>query len=255
MVGKFCHQVQGEVCTYYELQQLARDFHDLQQMMETMADIASKFRERALFVPQYAVDEEVKKSRYHNMLRAKIREFVSFSFYQTLEQMIDRTREREIKLELQKKRKSPQVQTVVVSATKYQNLIHNQEANMVGVVVESTVSRTMEFFRVAGFVVSSVASHDTLTRIASRGTIIFPRNQVRYKKADCQSLASGEVRLPAPSTIRIPYGLQGKSEAPVVRSRAFYLTDEEARATLNVFTNIFPIILIIVFVLMLIFFV
>ena len=41
----------------------------------------------------------------------------------------------------------------------------------------------------------------------------------------------------------------------MVRSRAFYLTDEEARATLNVFTNIFPIILIIVFVLMLIFFV
>ena len=69
------------------------------QTTETVAEITAKFRERALLVPQYVTDEEMKKARYHEMLRADIREFVSRSDCKTLEDMISRAREREIDLE------------------------------------------------------------------------------------------------------------------------------------------------------------
>ena len=87
------------------VQQLAREFLDMRQMIETMAEISTKFRKRALLVPQYATDEEIWKTQYHNMLRPNIREFVSFSTCQTLDDMISRVQEYGIDLEHIGKRK------------------------------------------------------------------------------------------------------------------------------------------------------
>lgn len=70
-----------------------REFQDLRHTIETVAEITAKFRERALLVPQYAVDEEMKKTRYQNMLRDDIRELVSFSGCKTLNDMIARAQE------------------------------------------------------------------------------------------------------------------------------------------------------------------
>ena len=64
-----------------------------------MEEITTKFWERALLVPQYVADEEMKKLRYHDMLWDDIRKFVSISGCKTLNDMISRAREREIDLE------------------------------------------------------------------------------------------------------------------------------------------------------------
>lgn len=66
------------------------------------------FRERALLDPQYVADEEMKKARYHEMLRSDIRQFVSRSSCNTLEDTIVRAIEREIGLDIERKRKSDQ---------------------------------------------------------------------------------------------------------------------------------------------------
>ena len=63
------------------------------------------FRERALLVPLYMADEDMKKARYHDMLRSDIRQFMSRSSCKMLEDMISRAREREIDLEMERKRK------------------------------------------------------------------------------------------------------------------------------------------------------
>ena len=78
-----------------------------------MAQIIAKFRERALLVMQYAVDKEIKKVRYHDMLRDDIREFMIFSGFKTLNDVISRAREREIDLEHLRKRKPEQIQIAV----------------------------------------------------------------------------------------------------------------------------------------------
>lgn len=53
-------------------------------MTKIVAEISAKFRERALLVLQYAVDENMKKTRYQDIPRDEIKDFVSVSSYQTL---------------------------------------------------------------------------------------------------------------------------------------------------------------------------
>lgn len=46
-----------------EIEQLAREFLDMKQTTETVAEINANFRESDLLVTRYAVDEEMKKTR------------------------------------------------------------------------------------------------------------------------------------------------------------------------------------------------
>ena len=68
-LGGFFHRFQREFAPAIEGKQLAREFQDLHQTTETVVEITAKFRERALLVPQYATYEEMRKTRYHDMLR------------------------------------------------------------------------------------------------------------------------------------------------------------------------------------------
>ena len=63
-------------------------------------------------VSHYAVHEEMKKVRYHDMLRYDIREFVSISGFKTLIDKIARAREQDIDLEHLGKREPEHVQEV-----------------------------------------------------------------------------------------------------------------------------------------------
>ena len=96
--SEFVTRFRAEFAPAVELQQLAREFLDMRQTTESVAEITAKFRERALLVPQYAGDDEMQSTRYHDMLRADIREHVSFSACPTLDSMIVRVQEREIDL-------------------------------------------------------------------------------------------------------------------------------------------------------------
>lgn len=55
-----------------------------------VAELNAKFWERDLLVPQYVVDEEMKKVRYHDMMQDDIRKFMSISGCETLNDMISR---------------------------------------------------------------------------------------------------------------------------------------------------------------------
>ena len=77
----------SEFAPVIEVQQLAREFQDLCQTNETVAEITAIFHDRELLVPQYVADEEMKKERYHEMLRSNIRMFVSRSSCKKLDDM------------------------------------------------------------------------------------------------------------------------------------------------------------------------
>ena len=64
-------------------------------------------------IPQYATDEDMRRKRYHSMLRDDICEFMSFSGCKTLNEMVEKARELEIELEFRTKRKLEHDQTVV----------------------------------------------------------------------------------------------------------------------------------------------
>ena len=101
-----------------ELQQLAREFLDMRQPIETVAEITAKFRMRALLVPQYVGDEEMRKTHYHDILRADTREHANDSAFPIVDSMIARVKEREIDLEHIRKRKAEEGQVNGASGKK-----------------------------------------------------------------------------------------------------------------------------------------
>lgn len=90
----------------------------MRQKTKTMEDITAKFRERDLLIPQYAANEAMRKTRYHDMLRPNIQEFISFSNCSKLDNMISRAQEQEIDLEHICKRKAEHGQTTRILAKK-----------------------------------------------------------------------------------------------------------------------------------------
>jgi len=50
-----------------------RESHYLHQTIEIVVEITAKFRERDLLIPQYAIDEYMRRKQYHPMLRDDIR--------------------------------------------------------------------------------------------------------------------------------------------------------------------------------------
>ena len=114
----FVTRFKVEFAPAVELQQLAREFLDMRQSTNTVAEITAKFRERSLLVPQYAGDEDMRRTCYHDMLRADIQEYVSFSACPTLDSMIAMAREREIDLEHIRKRKDEEGQVTGASGKK-----------------------------------------------------------------------------------------------------------------------------------------
>ena len=113
------------------------------------------FHEKALLVPQYVVDEEMKKARYHEILRSDIRQFVIQSSCKTLDDMIARNREREIALEMEKKRKLIRLKVQGIRARGPRYLIRDREAIRSRVVVASAARHMMGR---AGWVVLATSS-------------------------------------------------------------------------------------------------
>ena len=91
---EFVSKFRVEFVPLMEVQQLAREFQDLLQTTEIVAEITTMFHVTILLVLQYVADENMKNARYHEILRSDIRLFVSQSSCRTLKDMIARARER-----------------------------------------------------------------------------------------------------------------------------------------------------------------
>ena len=102
-----------------EMERIAREFLSLEQTMETIPELNRKFTEMALFCPQYAANEEMKVTRYLDVLRTDIREFVITMPFTTLAALMQAARRRELELETQaRKRKAVQVVAPVSMSAK-----------------------------------------------------------------------------------------------------------------------------------------
>lgn len=88
-----------------EVDRISREFLNLEQMTEAVIEMTRKFTEMALFCPQYVGNEEMKITRYTDMLRTEIREFMATTKHKTLADLIDGVRRRELELETQNRKR------------------------------------------------------------------------------------------------------------------------------------------------------
>lgn len=61
-----------------------------------MDKMTAKFKERALFFPQYATTKEMKMTHYHDMLRTEILENMSDLSDRTLSSFVEAAKERQL---------------------------------------------------------------------------------------------------------------------------------------------------------------
>lgn len=140
----FVTRFRVEFASNFEVQQLVIEFQDLRHTEQTMEEITTKFGERDLLVMQYAMDDEIKMTRYHDMSLVNIQEFVSLQTYKTFDDMIARAREWEIEMQLRSKNEPEQVQITTMGHAKMPKIqVSRSGAIKVGSVVLSLEGITM----------------------------------------------------------------------------------------------------------------
>ncbi|KAI3715290.1 hypothetical protein L6452_22267 [Arctium lappa] len=111
---EFVTRFRAEYVLPVEMDRIAKEFLELTQTTDTVKEMNRKFTEMALFCPQYAALEDMKISRYKDMLRTEIREFVRTFQYASLTAMMEAARRWELELETQaKKGKATQAVTPI----------------------------------------------------------------------------------------------------------------------------------------------
>lgn len=80
----FTDMLRVEYVPQVERECLATEYLSIKKTKNSMMEINKMFTERALFCPESVANEQLKMSRYPNMLKIEIREFVVNNTYKTL---------------------------------------------------------------------------------------------------------------------------------------------------------------------------
>ncbi|KAJ9565014.1 LOW QUALITY PROTEIN: hypothetical protein OSB04_000980 [Centaurea solstitialis] len=217
-----------------EVERLTGEFLAMKQTTETVNEITDLFLERSLFCPEYVASERMKMSRYVEVLKPEIREFVVMSECKTFHRMHEVARIRELELERQSNRKkaeTAQTQTQpakkVVVKKEFPNcpkcgLHHLGECRM-GSGTCFKCGQPGHF------------SKDCKVTMRLCFKCFRPGHVANEcPQSDGATQTSGVVPVKKESSGK-------KAEAPRTRARVFQLTAEEAREEPDVVTGTFPV--------------
>ncbi|XP_022014849.1 uncharacterized protein LOC110914360 [Helianthus annuus] len=88
-------------CPQSAIDRIQEDFLHLRQKDETIDEITNTFLDKLKFCKEIAGTERMKINRYHGMLKAEYREFIIRAKCETLNELINLARDREIELRRQ----------------------------------------------------------------------------------------------------------------------------------------------------------
>ncbi|XP_022042039.1 uncharacterized protein LOC110944700 [Helianthus annuus] len=91
-------------CPQSAINKIQEDFLCLRQKNETINEITNTFLDKMKFCGDFVKTERMKINRYYGVLRAEFREFITPSKYETLDELINCARDRELEIKRQEER-------------------------------------------------------------------------------------------------------------------------------------------------------
>ncbi|KAJ0692498.1 putative transcription factor interactor and regulator CCHC(Zn) family [Helianthus annuus] len=212
---------------------IKEEFMQLRHKGETIDKITATFMDKMKFCNELGTNEEQKIYYYHNMLSAEYREFMTPSKYETLTEIKNVAREREIEVKNQVERGERRAHDVNPSPTKK--------------------ARTSEIVKK-----SDAKGGSPSCKICGKGH----KGECRFKDKPCPICRkTGHMAISCPENVTVCYncyrprhkrsecpelvgkkdGQDPKDEAPKAKARSFQLTAVEAKVKPEVVSGIFPV--------------
>ncbi|XP_022032977.1 uncharacterized protein LOC110934092 [Helianthus annuus] len=215
------------------LDKIQEDFLRLRQKDETIDEITNKFFEKVKFCGEIRGTERLKIIRYHAMLKAEYREFVNPSKCATLNELIDRARDREIEIKRQVERGEKRV------AEKSTNTNPSKKGRFQDQNRKGKTSSGIPTCKTCGkhHLGECLSGKKGCYKCGQEGHLYYrcPENP----KACYNCNQTGHIKAECPKLQQEAKKDGKKDESSKARRRTFQLTSDEAKASLDVVSGIF----------------
>ncbi|KAD7116959.1 hypothetical protein E3N88_04227 [Mikania micrantha] len=226
------------------IDRITEEFLHMRHKEEDIDTITAVFFDKAKFCPDLLRTERMWINRYHNMLNAKYREFLIPSKFETLSELIDCARERDLELKRQEDRgEKRKVEREVGSSKKGKFVIPLKKSSSLKEARHCLTCRKKHagecYFKSVVCYKRGKSGH-LASQCASALNLCYNCYKPGHRRSECPELkGTGQG-----GTSGGPFKAQGsgkKVEIPPPKGRAFKITAEEAKVTSDVVTGTFHV--------------
>ncbi|XP_035838001.1 uncharacterized protein LOC118479413 [Helianthus annuus] len=210
------------------INKIKEEFMQLRQKGETVDKITGMFMDKLKFCDDLVKTEEQKIYYYHTMLRAEYREFMTPSHYESLTDIINAAREREIELKRQVERGERRALDENPSPTKKLKVAESSKKGSAkgGSPSCKTCGRTHKgecYFKNKPCVACGKIGHG-VANCPHKVTVCYKCYQPGHKKSECPELVGKKE------------STDSRDETPKAKARSFQITAAEAKMEPDVVT-------------------
>ncbi|XP_035832044.1 uncharacterized protein LOC118481056 [Helianthus annuus] len=211
------------------INRIKEEFIQLRQKGESIDKITGTFLDKLRFCDELVTTEEQKVYYYYNMLSAEYREFMTPSKYETLTEIINAAREREIELKKQVERGERRTQVVNPSPTKKARVNDSSKkqegkSSSPSCKVCGKGHKGECRFKDKPCPICGKTGH-TAALCPGKVSVCYKCYQPGHKKSECPELSGKREDKSA------------HTEAPKAKARSFQLTAVEAKTELDVVSD------------------
>ncbi|XP_022022191.2 uncharacterized protein LOC110922189 [Helianthus annuus] len=203
------------------MNKIKQEFMQLRHKNETIDKITATFMDKMKFCDDLVTNEEQRIYYYHNMLSAEYREFITPSKYETLTEIINAAREREIELKKSIERGERRAPDVNPSPTKKARTSESSKKSDTkggspGCKICGKGHKGECHYKDKPCPICKKTGHIALS-CPEKVTVCYNCYRTGHKKAECPELVENKG------------GQEQKGEAPKAKARSFQLTAAEAK--------------------------